>query len=82
MNFHQAKSSDGSDLSNDKKTENSRLKQTLLQLGVPESEMNRDPEEFIPELEGLECYVQVFVRTSDDGDRKFSNVGKISLVNE
>jgi hypothetical protein len=79
-NLHQPK--DGEELTKDQRTDNARVKQRLLSLGVPEDVMNQSDTSWIDNLKGIEVYVTVFERPSSDGTRKFTNVGQVKLLNE
>lgn len=66
--------------SKDARTDRSRVKQRLLSLGVPEDVMNSDDTDWLKDLIGVEVYVTVFERASQDGTRTYTNVGNVKLV--
>ena len=76
-NLHRA---DGDSLTKDQRTDNSRVKQRLLSLGVPESVMDSEDTDWLNDLKDVEVYVTVFERPSNDGTRKFTNVSQVKLV--
>lgn len=70
----------GSDLDSGQRQDNARIKQRLLALGVSESLMNEDPDEWLTGLIGVEVYVTVTENYSKDGTRKYTNVQNTRLV--
>lgn len=68
-----------SEMTADIRKDNSRLKGRLLQMGVPESEMN-DLLDNLDSLIGLEAYVTVVESTDKhDPEKKYTNINKIRV---
>lgn len=70
------------ELTAQQRQDNSRLKQRLLQLGVPESEMNNEVKDILDGLVGIEVFVDVVEGSNKEGTKTYTNVSKVSLPDD